>query len=111
VRNSDASMSNGPSQRCVARRITVSHLERRSPLPGSSSNNAGSSKHWTVIEVIRAAAELQQVCEKQGWGFCFIGGLALQRWGEPRETVDVDLTLLTGFGNERPFVELLLRRH
>jgi hypothetical protein len=50
-----------------------------------------------VNEVIRAAAELQAVCESQSWRFCFIGGLALQRWGEPRETVDVDLTLLTGF--------------
>jgi hypothetical protein len=29
-------------------------------------------------------------------GFVSLGGVALQRWGEPRETVDVDLTLLTG---------------
>jgi hypothetical protein len=63
-----------------------------------------------VTEVIRAAAELQAVCEEQGWRYCFIGGLALQRWGEPRETVDVDLTLVTGFGGEEPFVDLLLRR-
>jgi hypothetical protein len=63
-----------------------------------------------VIEVLRAAAELQAVCEAQEWRFCFIGGLALQRWGEPRETVDVDLTLLTGFGAEEPFVETLLSR-
>lgn len=61
-----------------------------------------------MIEVIRAAAELQAVCEAQRWRYCFIGGLALQRWGEPRETVDVDLTLLTGFGGEEPFVEILL---
>ena len=47
-------------------------------------------------EVIRAAAELQTVCEEECCRFCFIGGLAVQRWGEPRETVDVDLTLLTG---------------
>ena len=40
--------------------------------------------------------------------FCFIGGLAVQRWGEPRETVDVDLTLLTGFGGEDRFVSALL---
>ena len=59
-------------------------------------------------EVIRAAAELQAVCEAQRWRYCLIGGLALQRWGEPRETVDVDLTLLTGFGGEEPFVEILL---
>ena len=59
-------------------------------------------------EVINAAAELQSVCESQGWQFCFIGGLALQRWGEPRETVDVDLTLLTGFGDEQRFVTSLI---
>lgn len=58
--------------------------------------------------VIRAAAELQTVCEAQGWRFCFIGGLAVQRWGEPRETVDVDLTLLTGFGDEDRFVSTLI---
>ncbi len=61
-----------------------------------------------MTEVIRAAAELQALCERQGWHYCFIGGLALQRWGEPRETVDVDLTLLTGFGDEERFVEILL---
>ena len=63
-----------------------------------------------MIEVIRAAVELQSVCEAQRWRFCFIGGLALQHWGEPRETVDVDLTLLTGFGGEQPFIEILLSR-
>ena len=61
-------------------------------------------------EVIRAAADLQAVCEAEGWRFCFIGGLAVQRWGEPRETVDVDLTLLTGFGGEDRFVSTLLER-
>jgi hypothetical protein len=60
-----------------------------------------------VNEVIKAAAELQAVCQSQGWHFCFIGGLAVQRWGEPRETVDVDLTLLTGFGGEEPFIQTL----
>jgi len=63
-----------------------------------------------VTEVIRAAADLQHFCETCGWRFCFIGGLALQRWGEPRETVDVDLTLLTGFGHEESFIETLLQR-
>jgi hypothetical protein len=62
-----------------------------------------------VTEVIRAAAELQAVCQAEGWQFCFIGGLALQRWGEPRETADADLTLLTGFGGEERFIEILLR--
>ena len=63
-----------------------------------------------MIEVIRVAGELQTFCEAEGWRFCFIGGLALQRWGEPRETIDVDLTLLTGFGGEEPFIQKLLKK-
>jgi hypothetical protein len=63
-----------------------------------------------VNGVIQAAAELQSVCLAEGWQFCFIGGIAVLRWGEPRETVDVDLTLLTGFGAEEPFIERLLQR-
>ena len=42
--------------------------------------------------VIRAAADLQALCEARHWRYCFIGGVAVQRWGEPRETVDVDAT-------------------
>jgi hypothetical protein len=61
-----------------------------------------------VNEIIRAAAEVQALCESERWRYCFIGGLALQRWGEPRETIDVDLTLWTGFGGEEPFVRKLL---
>jgi len=61
-----------------------------------------------VVNVFRAAVELQGFCENQHWQFCFIGGVALLRWGEPRETVDVDATLLTGFGREETFVRLLM---
>ncbi|MGQ0640814.1 MAG: nucleotidyl transferase AbiEii/AbiGii toxin family protein [Gemmatimonadaceae bacterium] len=61
-----------------------------------------------IIEVIEAATTLQAFCQAQGWRFCFIGGLAVQRWGEPRLTVDVDLTLLTGFGGEAFYVDVLL---
>jgi Nucleotidyl transferase AbiEii toxin, Type IV TA system len=57
-----------------------------------------------VNAVIAAAAELQSVCAAEGWRFCLIGGVALQRWGEARETVDVDLTLLAGFGDEGRFI-------
>jgi hypothetical protein len=61
-----------------------------------------------VNALIRAAADLQAVCERHEWRYCFIGGLAVLRWGEPRETVDVDLTLLTGFSNERQYIDSLL---
>lgn len=55
-----------------------------------------------------AALEVEERCRAEGWKFCFIGGLAVQRWGEPRLTQDVDLTVLTGFGNEESFVDTLL---
>lgn len=38
------------------------------------------------------------------------GDVAVQRWGEPRETIDVDLTLITGFGGEDRFVSTLVAR-
>jgi len=63
-----------------------------------------------VNEVIRAAAELRDVCDANRWRYCFIGGLAVLRWGEPRETVDVDLTLLTGFVDEAAYVSALIAR-
>jgi hypothetical protein len=55
------------------------------------------------------AAELHAVCQSNNWQFCFIGGLALRRWSEPRETVDVDLSLFAGFGDERQFCDVLLK--
>jgi hypothetical protein len=60
--------------------------------------------------ILAAAGQVQRFCERQGWRFCMIGGIAVQRWGEPRFTQDVDLTLLTGFGDEERFVEVLLRQ-
>ena len=58
--------------------------------------------------VLAAAGEVQGFCQERKWPFCFIGGVAVQRWGEPRLTQDVDLTLLTGFGSEEQFVDRLL---
>jgi hypothetical protein len=55
-------------------------------------------------ELTTLALELQSFCEARGWAFCLIGGLAVQHWGEPRFTKDVDMTMLTGFGNEEPFI-------
>ena len=62
-----------------------------------------------MVEVLRVAEQAQVFCAERGWRFCFIGGLALLRWGEPRETIDVDMTLLTGFGPEEAFIRELLR--
>jgi hypothetical protein len=59
-------------------------------------------------ELCKLALELQDFCEKQKWSFCIIGGLAVQHWGEPRYTKDVDITLLTGFGREEVYVDAFL---
>jgi hypothetical protein len=58
-----------------------------------------------------AAAELEAFLVEQGWRYCFIGGIALQRWGQPRLTNDIDLTILAGFGNEAVYVDALLGRY
>lgn len=58
--------------------------------------------------LLEAAIELQTFCASQGWRFCFIGGIVVPRWGEPRTTADADLTLLSGFGDEETFVDRLL---
>ena len=60
--------------------------------------------------IYAAALEMERACTAEGFRFCFIGGLAVQRWGEPRMTADVDLTLLTGFGGEERYVDALLAR-
>ena len=57
-----------------------------------------------------AAAAVQELCRERDWGFCFIGGLAVLRWGEPRLTRDIDLTILAGFGAEDAVVDGLLQR-
>jgi hypothetical protein len=61
-----------------------------------------------VNALFAAALELQRFFQTRQWRFCFIGGLAVQRWGEPRLTLDVDCTLLTGFGDEARYVDELL---
>ncbi len=63
-----------------------------------------------MTPLIQAAAELQAFCEARRWRYCFIGGLAVLRWGEPRETVDVDLTVVTGFSEEGRYIDALLGR-
>lgn len=61
-----------------------------------------------MTELIALALELQMNCRAKQWPFCIIGGLAVQHWGEPRFTKDVDVTILTGFGGEEPVVDGLL---
>jgi hypothetical protein len=61
-----------------------------------------------VNPIFAAALEVQAFCQARGVRFCFIGGLALQRWGEPRLTQDVDLTVISGFGREAEYADQFL---
>jgi len=63
-----------------------------------------------VNPIFAAALEVQAFCRARRWKFCFIGALAVQRWGEPRLTQDIDLTVVTPFGAEEPYVDAFLDR-
>jgi hypothetical protein len=58
--------------------------------------------------LFQAAAGLQAFFEARNWRFSFIGGLAVLRWGEPRFTRDIDVSLLCPFGAEDEFSGPLL---
>ena len=53
--------------------------------------------------------ELERFFRARRWKFCIIGGLAVARWGNPRATEDVDISLVTGLGNERRIVDRILQ--
>lgn len=58
--------------------------------------------------LLAAALEVQSFIQSKGWRSCIIGGLAVHRWGNPRATQDVDISLLTGFGSEERYIDDLL---
>ena len=59
--------------------------------------------------LFKCAREVELFLQAKNWKFCFIGGLALQRWGRQRLTRDVDLTILTGYGDEEHYITGLLK--
>ena len=61
-----------------------------------------------VIGLFQAAQKIQTFIQSNEWEFCFIGGIALQRWGESRLTVDIDISLLTRFKNEDQYIDAFL---
>lgn len=55
-----------------------------------------------------AAKEISDFMAARRWKFCIIGGLAVIRWGEQRQTLDVDFALLAEFGEEERYARALL---
>ena len=64
-----------------------------------------------MILLADEAARFQKFVISNGWEFYFIGGLAVQIWGEPRLTRDIDLTIFTNLDNEPAFVEKILAKY
>ncbi len=71
---------------------------------------AADKKKTPLNSLFKAGLEFQETLEKRNWPFCFIGGIAVLRWGEIRMTQDIDLCLLCGFGNEEKYVKTLLKK-
>jgi predicted nucleotidyltransferase len=62
------------------------------------------------MNLLQAAIEVARFLEERGMRYFVIGGLALQHWGEPRLTRDVDITVLAQPGDLEPFVDAVLNR-
>jgi hypothetical protein len=64
----------------------------------------------TFGPILDAALAAQAAYESIGSRGCVIGGVALQRWGEPRFTADADLSVLVAPGDEARVIQALLAR-
>jgi len=61
-------------------------------------------------KVFVAALELQAALKETGRPFCFIGGLVLQRWGNPRMTQDADATVISAFIHDEELIRKFFSR-
>ncbi|BDG59797.1 nucleotidyltransferase [Caldinitratiruptor microaerophilus] len=59
---------------------------------------------------VRAALEIASYLEARGVPYVIIGGLAVQHWGEPRATRDVDVTVMVSAESVDAFLEEVTRR-
>jgi hypothetical protein len=63
-----------------------------------------------VNPMYAAGKDIFKLLEMQGLEGCLIGGLAVARWGEPRLTRHIDLTVLAEIGSEEKIVDILLQQ-
>ena len=106
--------SSGPSRdkSSAARRLSRSSVTASSRVVGTRGDARSDARSNTSMNPLFAAAvEIEAFCRVREWRCCVIGGLATQRWGEPRQTRDVDLTILTGLGGEERFVDPILAHY
>lgn len=60
--------------------------------------------------LLAAAVEALAAAHDAGHRACLIGGMVVPRWGEPRATTDVDLSILAPYGEEDRVLDALLAR-
>ena len=58
--------------------------------------------------ILDAAVEVHRALQQARVQFCIIGGIAVQRWGQPRTTLDVDVTVMAEFGQEAPIIQTIV---
>lgn len=62
-----------------------------------------------IPDLAVAAVEVLGILDRAGHRACLIGGMAVPRWGEPRATTDVDLSVLAPYGEEGAAIDTLLQ--
>lgn len=62
-----------------------------------------------MTDLMKVAAEVDALLTRKRWSYCFIGGIAVQKWGEARVTEDIDLTVFTDAGGEEKYIDALLK--
>jgi hypothetical protein len=63
-----------------------------------------------MTPLLDAAIEVTRWLDGEKIPACIIGGLAVERWGQPRLTQDVDLTILAPYGDEDPIIDKCLKK-
>ena len=61
--------------------------------------------------ILGVAVRLCEFLETCKYTYFVIGGIAVQRWGEPRQTVDVDVTVIVEFGDEERVAKHVLQSY
>jgi predicted nucleotidyltransferase len=61
-----------------------------------------------MTEQLKALQEINAFLRKEKVKYMIIGGIALQYWGEPRFTRDVDITVMAGSNEESIFIKRIL---
>ena len=64
----------------------------------------------TRMSIFETAAEVADFLDEQGVPYAIFGGLAVQHWGEPRATQDVDVVVMVTSDKEEDFLRSALQR-